>query len=120
MKNLQSILLLSFFLLAVNFMRAQGNSCATLEPFCAGSEELVFENSNPFNGGLAQAEVGHIMVVLKRSPIPPGFFCKSKKAEISPLQFHNSRTGMVAERSWMLISLSGALLTARILIVNSW
>lgn len=80
MKNLQSILLLSFFLLAVNLMRAQGNSCATLEPFCAGSEELVFENSNPFNGGLAQAEVGPYYGCLETQPYPAWFFLQIEKS----------------------------------------
>lgn len=78
MKNLWGILFLSFFLLAVNSMQAQGNTCATLEPFCAVGEELVFENANRDNGGLPQAEEGPDYGCLVTQPYPEWFYLQIK------------------------------------------
>lgn len=68
------LLCLLLFFTGQFLCRAQGSSCENLEPFCAGSEELVFENSNPFNGGLPQAEEGPAYQCLETQPYPAWFF----------------------------------------------
>jgi len=48
--------------------------CEDLNPFCAGSDELVFPNSNPQNGGESGAENGPDYGCLGSEPYPAWFY----------------------------------------------
>ncbi|MDT0642417.1 T9SS type B sorting domain-containing protein [Zunongwangia sp. F363] len=76
MKRGLLILTLIFLLCGWNGseLYAQGGLCESIEPFCAGSEELVFENSNPFNGGVPNGQVGPDYGCLLTQPYPAWFF----------------------------------------------
>ncbi|WP_373057044.1 T9SS type B sorting domain-containing protein [Zunongwangia sp. H14] len=53
---------------------AQGGQCESIEPFCAGDEELVFQNSNPFNGGVVNGQFGPDYGCLLTQPYPAWFY----------------------------------------------
>ncbi|MCC4228300.1 T9SS type B sorting domain-containing protein [Zunongwangia profunda] len=55
--TLKTGLFVSLFLL-VTTLFAQGSRCADIRPFCAGNEELVFENSNRLNSEVVAGESG--------------------------------------------------------------
>ncbi|MCL6218435.1 T9SS type B sorting domain-containing protein [Zunongwangia pacifica] len=55
--TLKISLFISFFLL-VTTLSAQGSRCSDIRPFCAGSEELVFVNSNKLNSEVVAGESG--------------------------------------------------------------
>lgn len=53
---------------------AQGSSCECLEPFCAGDQELVFENSNYLNSNQVNGESGPNYGCLLSQPYPAWFY----------------------------------------------
>lgn len=57
-----------------HFTWAQGNSCESLEPFCAGDQELVFENSNYLNSNQVDGEPGPEYDCLLSQPYPAWFY----------------------------------------------
>ncbi|MFD1096727.1 T9SS type B sorting domain-containing protein [Salegentibacter chungangensis] len=67
--------LIFFFCVAgVQKISAQGSTCATLEPFCSGSSQLVFANTNIENSELVYAETGPDYGCLETQPYPAWFF----------------------------------------------
>lgn len=53
---------------------AQGDRCSTIQPFCAGDEQLIFENSNFTNSSQTEAEVGPFYGCLDDQPYPAWFY----------------------------------------------
>ncbi|MCM4161525.1 T9SS type B sorting domain-containing protein [Antarcticibacterium flavum] len=53
---------------------AQGDRCSSIQPFCAGDEQLVFENSNFTNSAQVQAEPGPFYGCLDDQPYPAWFY----------------------------------------------
>ncbi|MGY5847944.1 T9SS type B sorting domain-containing protein [Salegentibacter sp. HM20] len=72
--SLRHNLFILLFLFLPLLVVAQGSSCGTLEPFCAGGEELVFANSNPQNSSIAFAEPGPDYGCLFEQPYPAWFY----------------------------------------------
>lgn len=64
---------------------SQGSTCATLDPFCAGSDALVFGNSNENNNGLENAELGPNYGCLNNQPYPAWFYLQIDNE--GPLEF---------------------------------
>lgn len=69
-----------FFLLSCLDTVAQGSLCSTVEPFCAGSEELVFPNSNSNNSGQVTGEFGPNYGCLISQPYPAWFYLQVENA----------------------------------------
>ena len=69
MKRTYLIIFLFLYLLNSVFLFSQGDACDTAEPFCAGSDSLVFEN------GTTQTDLGEINC-LANSPNPAWFYLK--------------------------------------------
>jgi gliding motility-associated-like protein len=68
-------LLLFFWMFSWSgFLFAQGDRCSSIQPFCAGDELLVFENSNYTNSSLTNAETGPFYGCLDDQPYPAWFF----------------------------------------------
>ncbi len=71
-------------------MYAQGDRCSSIRPFCAGTSQFVFPNSNAFNGDVAVAESGPDYRCLDFQPYPAWFFLKIK--DLGNLNFRISQT----------------------------
>ncbi|WP_034886452.1 T9SS type B sorting domain-containing protein [Gillisia sp. JM1] len=69
---------------------AQGDRCSSIQPFCAGTTQFVFPNSNAFSGDLAVAEGGPDYRCLDFQPYPAWFFLKIK--DPGDLNFRISQT----------------------------
>lgn len=69
---------------------AQGDRCSSIQPFCAGTTQYVFPNSNAFSGDLAVAESGPDYRCLEFQPYPAWFFLKIK--DPGDLNFSISQT----------------------------
>ena len=71
-----SLLLFCIFLLygSVQVVFGQGSSCESLDPFCAGNEELVFPNSNINNSNQANGQPGPDYGCLLSQPYPAWFY----------------------------------------------
>ncbi|MDT0675751.1 T9SS type B sorting domain-containing protein [Autumnicola musiva] len=61
-------------------LRAQGGFCDDIEPFCAGDEKLVFENSNAFDGGVTNGQMGPDYGCLLTQPYPAWFFLQIEES----------------------------------------
>ncbi len=77
-------ILFLLFLKSINVF-SQGDKCTTLEPFCAGDEELVFENSNYLNSSQDNGEVRPDYGCLLSQPYPAWFFLQIEEG--GSLQF---------------------------------
>lgn len=71
-----SLLLFCLMLLygSAGVVFGQGSSCESLDPFCAGSEELVFPNSNINNSNQANGQPGPDYGCLLSQPYPAWFY----------------------------------------------
>ena len=74
MKTGLHLLLFLFMISGPGLLFAQGDRCSSIQPFCAGDEQLVFENSNFTNSTLTQAEVGPFYDCLDDQPYPAWFY----------------------------------------------
>lgn len=54
----------------------QGDRCSSIQPFCAGTTEYVFQNSSPSNGSFSSAEGGPAYGCLETQPYPAWFYLK--------------------------------------------
>lgn len=69
---------------------AQGDRCSSIQPFCAGTSQYVFPNSNASSGDLAVAEGGIDYRCLSRQPYPAWFYLQIE--ESGNLNFRISQT----------------------------
>ncbi len=53
---------------------SQGDRCASIQPFCSGTSEYIFPNSNPGNSTAASAESGPDYSCLKYQSYPAWFY----------------------------------------------
>ncbi|MFO7718960.1 MAG: T9SS type B sorting domain-containing protein [Gillisia sp.] len=75
MKNLRLLhVALAWFLSGTGISFSQGDRCGSIQPFCAGTTEFVFQNSNRFNGNVARAESGPDYGCLETQPYPAWFY----------------------------------------------
>lgn len=74
MKTCHLLLLILFILSWSGTIFAQGDRCSSIQPFCAGDEQLVFANSNYSNSSQTQAEVGPYYGCLDDQPYPAWFY----------------------------------------------
>ncbi|HSP13019.1 MAG TPA: hypothetical protein VLO29_10880, partial [Salegentibacter sp.] len=72
--------LLIIFILSLTSVWAQGEICANIEPFCAGGEELVFENSHKDNSNQVYAEEGPYYGDLTTQPYPSWYFLQVQES----------------------------------------
>lgn len=82
--------LLIYLLLSHATVWAQGEVCANIEPFCAGGEEYVFENSHKDNSNQLQAEEGPYYGDLTTQPYPSWYFLQVQEG--GRLEFLISQT----------------------------
>ncbi|WP_051935834.1 T9SS type B sorting domain-containing protein [Salegentibacter sp. Hel_I_6] len=77
-----SLLLFCIFLLygSMQVVFAQGSSCESLDPFCAGNEELVFPNSNANNSSVVNGEPGPDYGCLLSQPYPAWFYLQVEES----------------------------------------
>lgn len=66
--------LLGFLCAETSF--GQGDRCNSIQPFCAGTTEYVFQNSSPSNGNFSNAEGGPSYGCLETQPYPAWFYLK--------------------------------------------
>jgi gliding motility-associated-like protein len=91
MQSNRNLLLFLIILLAgTPIIYAQGDLCENIQPFCAGSTEFIFPNSNRANGDRATAESGPNYNCLESQPYPSWFFLKIGNA--GTLDFEVSQT----------------------------
>lgn len=69
-------LAIAFYFLGTALLFAQGNRCATIQPFCAGDKQYVFPNSHPGNSSEYFAETGPNYGCLGDQPFPAWYFMK--------------------------------------------
>lgn len=75
MKNRGHLFILVFiFLWGTGSLFSQGDRCSTIQPFCAGNEQLIFPNSNYTDNDLAEAERGPNYDCLLTQPYPAWFY----------------------------------------------
>jgi gliding motility-associated-like protein len=53
---------------------SQGDRCASIQPFCSGTTEYIFPNSNPGNSNVPSAESGPDYSCLDNQPYPAWFY----------------------------------------------
>ena len=75
----------AFLFLGTGISMAQGDRCSSIQPFCAGDSQLVFENSNMENSTQFSAEVGPNYMCLGTQPFPAWFYLQI--AEAGDLEF---------------------------------
>ncbi len=75
MKNFCNLFIaLACFLSGTGISFSQGDRCGSIQPFCAGTTEFVFQNSNRANGNVARAESGPNYGCLETQPYPAWFY----------------------------------------------
>ncbi len=74
---------------SIGVVFGQGSSCESLDPFCAGNEELVFPNSNSINSNIVNGEPGPDYGCLLSQPYPSWFYLQVE--ETGNLQFNISQ-----------------------------
>ena len=62
------------FLSGTGISFSQGDRCGSIQPFCAGTTEFVFQNSSRVNGNVAGAESGPNYGCLETQPYPAWFY----------------------------------------------
>lgn len=74
--KLLKYLLLSYAIVALGMgvSFAQGDRCSTIQPFCAGDSQLIFENSSSAGGSITTAEPGPSYQCLVTQPFPAWFY----------------------------------------------
>ncbi len=77
MKSKHSLFfIVAFFILGTGVIYSQGDSCSSIQPFCAESSLLVFQNSNAGSGDNPFAESGPDYNCLLTQPYPAWFYLK--------------------------------------------
>ncbi|PRX42851.1 T9SS type B sorting domain-containing protein [Salegentibacter salegens] len=93
----ESLLLFCIFFLYGSFsVFGQGSSCESLDPFCAGDEELVFPNSNSTNSSIVNGEPGPDYGCLLSQPYPAWFYLQVEETgnlRFNISQFQNENGG---------------------------
>ena len=72
----QHLLGVLIFLIWAETSYGQGDRCSSIQPFCAGTTEYVFQNSSPSNGSVSNAEGGPSYGCLETQPYPAWFYLK--------------------------------------------
>lgn len=80
----------AFFLMGTGLSFAQGDICSSIQPFCAGDSQLVFQNSNASSGDNPFAESGPNYNCLLTQPFPAWFYLRI--GESGNLNFEISQT----------------------------
>ncbi len=78
------------FFLGTGILFSQGDRCSSIQPFCAGSSLLVFQNSNAASGDNPVAQSGPNYNCLLTQPYPAWFYLKI--GEPGNLNFEISQT----------------------------
>ncbi|MCJ7756591.1 MAG: hypothetical protein MUP24_00485, partial [Gillisia sp.] len=65
-----------FYLTGTWVLFSQGDRCASIQPFCSGTTEYVFPNSNPGNSSVPYAESGPDYSCLDTPSYPAWFYLK--------------------------------------------
>lgn len=86
----QHILIILFSIMGSGFLFAQGDRCSSIRPFCAGTSQFVFPNSNAANGDVAIAESGPDYRCLETQPYPAWFYLQIE--DTGNLNFRISQT----------------------------
>ncbi len=77
MKNFGFLFIaMACFYSGIGISFSQGDRCGSIQPFCAGTTEFVFQNSSRINGNVASAESGPNYGCLETQPFPAWFFLK--------------------------------------------
>jgi gliding motility-associated-like protein len=63
-----------FYLTGTWVLFSQGNRCASIQPFCSGTTEYIFPNSNPGNSNVPFAESGPDYSCLDNQSYPAWFY----------------------------------------------
>src|SRR5680860_55053 len=63
-----------FYLTGTGILFSQGDRCASIQPFCSGTTEYVFPNSNPGNSSVPFAESGPGYSCLETQSYPAWFY----------------------------------------------
>jgi len=75
MRSLQLYCLTVVFYLAGTWILfSQGDRCASIQPFCSGTSEFIFHNSNPGNSSVPSAESGPDYSCLESQSYPAWFY----------------------------------------------
>lgn len=75
MKPFKYLLLsFAFVVIGMGASYAQGDRCSTIQPFCAGDSQLIFENSSSAGGSMTNAESGPNYQCLVTQPFPAWFY----------------------------------------------
>jgi len=75
MRSLQLYCLTVIFYLAGTWILfSQGDRCASIQPFCSGTTEYIFNNSNPGNSSVPSAESGPDYSCLETQSYPAWFY----------------------------------------------
>ena len=65
-----------FYLTGTWVLFSQGDRCASIQPFCSGTAEYIFHNSNPDNSNVPYAESGPDYSCLKTQSYPAWFYLR--------------------------------------------
>ena len=79
-----------FYLTGTGILFSQGDRCASIQPFCSGTTEYIFHNSNPGNSNVPSAESGPDYSCLKDRSYPAWFYLQI--GESGTLNFEISQT----------------------------
>ena len=63
-----------FYLTGTGILFSQGDRCASIQPFCSGTTEYIFPNSNPGNSSVPSAESGPDYSCLENQSYPAWFY----------------------------------------------
>ena len=69
-----------FIFLGNTYTFAQGDRCSNIQPFCAGTTQYIFSNSNSENSTESTSEPGPYYGCLDSRPYPAWFFLKIEKS----------------------------------------
>lgn len=72
------------------YLFAQGDRCSSIQPFCAGTSQFIFPNSNAANGDVPIAESGPNYRCLETQPYPAWFYLQIENS--GNLNFRISQT----------------------------
>ena len=91
MRSLQLFCLtVVFYLTGTWILFSQGDRCASIQPFCSGTTEYIFNNSNPGNSSVPSAESGPDYSCLDTQSYPAWFYLQI--GDSGTLNFEISQT----------------------------
>ena len=67
-------LVIVFYITGTGVLFSQGDRCASIQPFCAGTTQYIFPNSHPGNSNVSTAESGPNYRCLDTQPYPAWFY----------------------------------------------